>query len=61
MRVDRYDDTVFDRSQLKVLITELRALTDGTTVDEAEAVHEILTLAAQVERNAHRYLVFNGD
>lgn len=34
---------------------------NGSAAEEAEAVHEILTLTAQVERKAHRYLVFNGD
>ncbi|WP_159107706.1 hypothetical protein [Streptomyces ardesiacus] len=59
--VDPCDDTVFNRSQLKVLIPELRALANGSVAEEAEAVHEILVLTAQVERKAHRYLVFNGD
>uniref|UniRef100_A0AAU3IGF0 Uncharacterized protein n=1 Tax=Streptomyces sp. NBC_01393 TaxID=2903851 RepID=A0AAU3IGF0_9ACTN len=59
--VDPYDDTVFNRLQLKGLVPELRALADGSNADEAEAVHEILALTAQVERKAHRYLVFNGD
>ncbi|MDT9681153.1 hypothetical protein RND61_03540 [Streptomyces sp. TRM76323] len=59
--VDPYDDTVFNQSQLRVLIPELRALAEGAAAEEAEAVHEILALAAQVDRKAHRYLVFNGD
>ncbi|MFE9500888.1 hypothetical protein [Streptomyces collinus] len=59
--VDPCDDTVFNRLQLRVLIPELRSLTNGSAVDEAEAVQEILALTAQVERKAHRYLVFNGD
>lgn len=59
--VDPWDDTVFNRSQLRVLIPELRVLANGSATEEAEAVHEILALTAQVERKAHRYLVFNGD
>ncbi|MFE5937206.1 hypothetical protein ACFQ69_17680 [Streptomyces sp. NPDC056470] len=59
--VDPCDDTVFNRSQLRVLIPELRALANCSSAEEAEAVHEILALTAQVERRAHRYLVFNGD
>ncbi|MFJ9432517.1 hypothetical protein ACIRQY_23055 [Streptomyces sp. NPDC101490] len=59
--VHPYDDTVFNRSQLRALAPELRALANGSAAEEAEAVHEILALAAQVERKAHRYLVFNGD
>ena len=42
-------------------LEELRALANGSAAEEAEAVHEILALTAQVEREAHRYLVFNGD
>ncbi|AJE83220.1 hypothetical protein SLNWT_2844 [Streptomyces albus] len=59
--VDPCDDTVFNRSQLRVLTPELQALADGSTAEEAEAVREILALATRVERKAHRYLVFNGD
>ncbi|MEU6107549.1 hypothetical protein ABZ853_03925 [Streptomyces albidoflavus] len=59
--VDPLDDTVFNRSQLSVLVPELRALVDGSAAEEAEAAREILALTAQVERRAHRYLVFNGD
>ncbi|MFD8222421.1 hypothetical protein ACFV2U_54600 [Streptomyces sp. NPDC059697] len=59
--VDPYDDTVFNRSQLKVLIPELQGLAEVSAAEEAEAAHAILALAAQIERKAHRYLVFNGD
>ncbi|WP_030694678.1 hypothetical protein [Streptomyces globisporus] len=59
--VDPWDDTVFNRSQLRVLIPELRALANDSAAEEADAVHEILALAAQVECKAHRYLVFSGD
>ncbi|GGY90160.1 hypothetical protein GCM10010343_14540 [Streptomyces avidinii] len=40
---------------------ELRASADSSAAEEAEAVDKILALTAQVERKAHRYLVFNGD
>ncbi|GFE16778.1 hypothetical protein Sgleb_48250 [Streptomyces glebosus] len=59
--VDPYDDSVFNRSQLRGLVPELRALAEDAAAEEAEAVQEILALVAQVERKAHRYLVFNGD
>ncbi|MFJ7961484.1 hypothetical protein ACIQ62_34835 [Streptomyces sp. NPDC096319] len=59
--VDPCDDTVFNRSQLRVLVPELQALANGSAAEQDEAVHEILMLTAQVERKAHRYLVFNGD
>ncbi|MFJ6787810.1 hypothetical protein ACWDBF_01480 [Streptomyces angustmyceticus] len=52
---------MFNRMQLRVLIPELRALTDCSGVEEAEAVRETLALTAQVERREHRYLVFKGD
>ncbi|MFE4263755.1 hypothetical protein [Streptomyces sp. NPDC056883] len=38
--VDPYDDTVFNRSQLRVLIPELRALADSSVTEEAEAVFD---------------------
>lgn len=59
--VDPRDDTEFNRSQLRVLVPELRALVNNSATEEAEAAHESLALTAQVERRAHRYLVFNGD
>ncbi|RII06959.1 hypothetical protein DSC45_34595 [Streptomyces sp. YIM 130001] len=59
--IDPYDDTVFNCSQLRALIPELRALANDSAADEAEAVRGILALTAQVERQPHRYLVFNGD
>ncbi|QKW04979.1 hypothetical protein HUT18_00015 [Streptomyces sp. NA04227] len=59
--VDPYDDTVFNRAQLRILIPELQALAEGAAADEAEAVRQILGLTAQVQRKPHRYLVFNGD
>ncbi|WP_327350341.1 hypothetical protein [Streptomyces sp. NBC_01304] len=59
--VDPYDDTVFNRMRLRILIPELRSLADESAAEEAEAVREILALTAQDERKAHRYLVFNGD
>jgi hypothetical protein len=59
--IDPYDDTVFNRSQLRALIPELRALVNHSAADEAEAVREVLALTAHVERKPHRYLVFNGD
>ncbi|MEU0679384.1 hypothetical protein [Streptomyces albogriseolus] len=59
--VDPCDDTVFNRSQLRVLTPELQALANGSAVEEAEAVHEILALTAQVERMTHRSLVLNDD
>lgn len=59
--VDPWDDTEFNRSQLRVLVPELRALVNGSATEEAEAAREILALTAQVQRKALRYLVFNGD
>ncbi|MEU6903132.1 hypothetical protein [Streptomyces virginiae] len=59
--VDPCDETVFNGSHFRVLIPGPRALADGSAAEEAEEGHKNLALTAQVERKAHRYLVFNGD
>jgi hypothetical protein len=59
--VDPYDDTTFNCSQMRLVIPELLALIERGNQDEADAAREILALAEQVERQAHRYLIFNGD
>ncbi|MFJ4910663.1 hypothetical protein ACIQCR_34860 [Streptomyces sp. NPDC093249] len=58
--VDKYDDTVFNRSQMRLVIPELTQLSLSTT-PVAEAAEEVLALARTIERKNHRYLVFNGD
>jgi hypothetical protein len=59
--VDPYDNTVFNRSQMRLVIPELRALIELADRREADAGREILELAQHVERQHHRYLIFNGD
>ncbi|MFB9460912.1 hypothetical protein [Streptomyces antimycoticus] len=59
--VDKYDDTVFNRSQLRLVIPELTQLSLSTPALVAEAAEAVLELARTIERLSHRYLVFNGD
>lgn len=59
--VDKYDDTVFNRSQMRLVIPELTQLGTSAPAAVAEAAEEVLALARTVERLSHRYLVFNGD
>ncbi|MFJ4792596.1 hypothetical protein [Kitasatospora purpeofusca] len=61
--VDPYDDTWFNKSQMRLLVPELRELIDSTSAPEAEteAAAEVLALAEQLELKPHRYLVFVGD
>ncbi|MEU5153169.1 hypothetical protein [Glycomyces sp. NPDC021274] len=59
--VDPYDDTTFNRAQLKLLIPELEALAEDSNGDVADAARELLALTALVDRKPHRYLIFIGD
>lgn len=57
--VDEYDDTVFNRLQLSVLIEEI----DHIRLNEGEshALEELARLVSDVRERPHRYLVFSGD
>lgn len=59
--IDRYDDTVFNRSQMRLVIPELAQLGMSAPAAVAGAAEEVLALARIVQRLSHRYLVFNGD
>ncbi|KAB2347282.1 hypothetical protein [Actinomadura rudentiformis] len=59
--VDRYDNTTFNRLQMKPVLAELDQIAADASPDEREAVREIVALIQQCERKPHRYLVFNGD
>jgi hypothetical protein len=59
--VDDCDDTVFNRSQMRLVVAELRRLAEETPGRPAEAARRVLDLTTQVERRPQRYLVFNGD
>jgi hypothetical protein len=58
--VDEYDDTVFNRHQLRMVADELDQLARTTTVLESE-LQELRELVAQADQRPHRYLVLNGD
>jgi hypothetical protein len=59
--IDPCDDTVFNRSQMRLVVPEVQRLADQAPHDEAQAVEEILELCRLVERRPHRYLIFNDD
>lgn len=59
--VDPYDDTWFNKSQMRLLIPELKALIDSASAPEAEAATELLSLADLLDHKPHRYLIFVGD
>jgi hypothetical protein len=59
--VDPYDDTVFNRSQMRLVVPELHRLTEESSDDEAQAALEIIDLTSRIERKPHLYLLFNGD
>lgn len=59
--VDRYDDTLFNRSQMRLLVPELKSLLDSGSAAEAEAVTQLLALTELLEHKPHRFLMFVGD
>ena len=59
--VDPFDDTWFNRSQMRLVIPELRSLLEIATEMEAEAARELVELAVHLDLKPHRYLIFNGD
>lgn len=59
--VDQYDDTVFNRAQMRAVTPELTMLAADSPPEVTQAASDLLALAAQVEQKPHRYLIFNGD
>lgn len=59
--VDPYDDTVFNRSQIPRLLSEVEVLQLSAGASQGEAISELVELANYVLRKPHRYLVFSGD
>jgi hypothetical protein len=59
--VDPYDDTVFNRSQMRLVVPELHRLAEESSGNEAQAALEIIDLTSRIERKPHLYLLFNGD
>jgi hypothetical protein len=57
--VDEYDDTVFNRLQLSVVVDEIRELSSRGL--GGPAVEEVTRMIEKVRARPHRYLVFNGD
>ena len=60
--VDWYGDTVFNRSQMQDVLSELRLLLKRAKGDsESELVERILELALRCRQEPHLYLKFYGD
>jgi hypothetical protein len=59
--IDPYDDTVFNRSQMRLVVPELRRLAEEAPDGEAQAALDIIGLTSRIDRKPHRYLLFNGD
>ncbi|MFE0508848.1 hypothetical protein [Streptomyces sp. NPDC058964] len=59
--VDKYDDTVFNRTQVSHMREELVELRRHCATEEAEALAELMKLMDLVSERPHRYLLFNGD
>ena len=57
--VDEYDDTVFNRSQVALVLEELDRLELSADLEHARS--ELILMAGGVQQRPHRYLVFNGD
>jgi len=58
--VDEYDDTVFNRQQLRVVIGELDQIARTSSGLDPQ-LQELDGMVARVQERPHRYLVFNGD
>lgn len=59
--VDPYDDTIFNRLQVRSVLLELEALLPFLATDEAAAAVEVKKLAELVCERPHRYLAVSGD
>lgn len=59
--VDPYDDTRFNQMQMRIVIPELRRLSEVAPDAAADAARELLSIAELVSAKAHRYLEFIGD
>jgi hypothetical protein len=59
--VDLYDDTRFNRLQVKLVVRELDDLLKGGRGDVAVAAQELRDMTQLVLAKPHRYLVFIGD
>src|SRR4051812_46241254 len=59
--VDLYDDTIFNRLQIRALLAELNSLISSLEGGELVAAMELVDLAAVACERPHRYLVISGD
>jgi len=59
--VDQYDDTTFNRAQMRAVRPELSILASEPAPGVTQAASELLDLVSRIERRPHLYLVFNGD
>ncbi|HEX2772414.1 MAG TPA: hypothetical protein VHN18_08310 [Micromonosporaceae bacterium] len=57
--VDEYDDTYFNRSQMRLLIPELEQLARSAPPAEANMATQLLELARRV--STHDQMIFAGD
>lgn len=61
-QIDWYGDTVFNRIQMPLFLTEWRELArNAQTVEAGELVDGIRILAERCEESVHFYLKFIGD
>lgn len=60
--IDPYGDTMFNRLQMKQLVSELRNLHKfAVRQEEKDLLREIEILAERGQQEPHRYLKFYGD
>lgn len=59
--VDQHDDTRFNRMQVGLVLSELKALAEVLSGENVVALGELITLAELVRERPHRYLLFVGD
>ncbi|OLR91248.1 hypothetical protein BJP25_26615 [Actinokineospora bangkokensis] len=59
--IDPYDDTVFNRVQLGVLVEEFEQLGELCDAEQVEALRELIGLARVAMGKVHATLLFSGD
>lgn len=60
--VDPWGDTIFNQSQIPVLLAELRAVASASTQPELRAhIEQLVGLVQQSTEQMHTYIKFIGD
>ncbi len=60
--IDLYGDTIFNRLQMKTVLSELERISScATSVEEEDLLGRIENLAKQCKNKPHLYLKFYGD